>query len=240
MKLAWTKGKVGRLWSLVLPGHQQVDYPSSNLLPSRSLCLDFVSDLSNNRRSRRHFWLCALRVWWAAKRNFPSGNNNGNNEFDSRLLLTTLLLWMRENGTSAFVKLLRWKFCREKKKSFTLMRKKKLNLPVCGCWSGLWLVTSNDNVAGKVLSGTCVHAVVGFQLVLEAELLPAAVTFVGLLPSVDALVALQRALVPEAAPAELALVRVVPSWKVEETHIYLVSQITFRANSDGYSYPVYP
>lgn len=58
--------------------------------------------------------------------------------------------------------------------------------------------------------GTCVHAVVGFQLVLEAELLPAAVTFVGLLPSVDAFVALQRALVPEAAPAELALVRMVP------------------------------
>lgn len=54
------------------------------------------------------------------------------------------------------------------------------------------------------------HAVVGFQLVLEAELLPAAVTFVGLLPSVDAFVALQRALVPEAAPAELALIRMVP------------------------------
>lgn len=69
-------------------------------------------------------------------------------------------------------------------------------------------------------AGTCVHAVVGFQLVLEAELLPTAVTFVGLLPGVDALVALQRALVPEAAPAELALVRVVPSWKVDETHIY--------------------
>lgn len=58
--------------------------------------------------------------------------------------------------------------------------------------------------------GTCVHTVVGFQLVLEAELLPAAVTFVGLLPSVDAFVALQRALVPEAAPAELALVRMIP------------------------------
>lgn len=58
-------------------------------------------------------------------------------------------------------------------------------------------------------SGTCVHPVVGLQLVLQAELLPAAVTFVGLLPGVDALVALQRVLVPEAAPAELALVRVV-------------------------------
>lgn len=58
-------------------------------------------------------------------------------------------------------------------------------------------------------SGTCVHPVVGLQLVLQAELLPAAVTFVRLLPGVDALVALQRVLVPEAAPAELALIRVV-------------------------------
>lgn len=54
------------------------------------------------------------------------------------------------------------------------------------------------------------HSVVGFQLVLEAELLPTAVTFIGLLPGVDAFVALQRALVPEAAPAELTLVRVIP------------------------------
>lgn len=56
---------------------------------------------------------------------------------------------------------------------------------------------------------TCVHPVVGLQLVLQAEFLPAAVTFVGLLPGVDAFVALQRVLVSEAAPAELALVRVV-------------------------------
>lgn len=61
--------------------------------------------------------------------------------------------------------------------------------------------------------GTCVHTVVGFQLVLEAELLPAAITFIGLLPSVDAFVALQRALISEAAPAELALERVVPCWR---------------------------
>lgn len=54
------------------------------------------------------------------------------------------------------------------------------------------------------------HPVVGLQLVLQAELLPAAVTFVGLLPGVDAFVALQRVLVSEAAPAELALVRMVP------------------------------
>lgn len=56
---------------------------------------------------------------------------------------------------------------------------------------------------------TCVHPVVGFQLVLQAELLAAAVTFVGLLAGVDALVALQRVLVSEAAAAELALVRMV-------------------------------
>lgn len=83
-----------------------------------------------------------------------------------------------------------------------------------------------------VVVGTCVHTVVGFQLVLEAELFPAAVTFVGLLPSVDALVALQRALVPEAAPAELALVWVIPSWKVEETHS---CQFAYRVISDSES-----
>lgn len=56
---------------------------------------------------------------------------------------------------------------------------------------------------------TCVHAVVGLQLVLEAELLAAAVTFVGFLAGVDAFVALQRALVSETAATELALVRMV-------------------------------
>lgn len=56
---------------------------------------------------------------------------------------------------------------------------------------------------------TCVHPVVGLQLVLQAEFLPATVTFVGLLPGVDAFVALQRVLVSEAAPAELALIRMV-------------------------------
>lgn len=51
--------------------------------------------------------------------------------------------------------------------------------------------------------------VVGLQLVLEAELLATAVALVGLLAGVDALVALQRALIPEAAAAELTLVGVV-------------------------------
>lgn len=63
---------------------------------------------------------------------------------------------------------------------------------------------------------TCVHTVVGFQLVLEAEFLPTAVTFIGLLPGVDAFVALQRALISKAAPAELTLVWVVPCCKVEK------------------------
>lgn len=56
----------------------------------------------------------------------------------------------------------------------------------------------------------------GFQLVLEAELLPTAVTFIGLLPGVDAFVALQRALISKAAPAELTLIWVVPCWNAEK------------------------
>lgn len=55
----------------------------------------------------------------------------------------------------------------------------------------------------------------GFQLVLEAELLPAAITFIGFLPGVDAFVTLQRALVSEAAPAELAFIRVIARCNVE-------------------------
>lgn len=54
--------------------------------------------------------------------------------------------------------------------------------------------------------------VVGLQLVFEAELLAAAVTFIGLLSGVDALVSLQRAFVSEAAAAELALERVITCW----------------------------
>lgn len=57
--------------------------------------------------------------------------------------------------------------------------------------------------------GTCVHPVVRLQLVLEAELLATAIALVGLLTRVDALVALKRALVPEAAATELTLVWVV-------------------------------
>lgn len=52
---------------------------------------------------------------------------------------------------------------------------------------------------------TCVHAVVGLQLVFEAELLATAITFIGLLSSVDTLVALQCALVAETTSAEFTL-----------------------------------
>lgn len=78
---------------------------------------------------------------------------------------------------------------------------------------------------------TCVHAVVGLQLVLEAELLSTAITFIGLLPSVDPLVALQRALVSEAAPAELALVWMVTRCKKKNTKKTKFSRFTINAHS---------
>lgn len=53
------------------------------------------------------------------------------------------------------------------------------------------------------------YTVVCLQLVFETELFATAVAFVRFLSSVDALVALQCALIPKAATAELALVRVV-------------------------------
>lgn len=74
----------------------------------------------------------------------------------------------------------------------------------------LWLLSIIAKAFTYFGHSTCVHTVVGFQLVLEAELLPTPVTFIGLLSGVDALVALQRALISEAAPAELALKWVVP------------------------------
>lgn len=77
------------------------------------------------------------------------------------------------------------------------------------------------------------HPVVGFQLVLQAEFLPAAVTFVGLLPGVDAFVALQRVLVSEAAPAELALVRMVACWKVGERRTLSVPLLAADASASS-------
>lgn len=56
---------------------------------------------------------------------------------------------------------------------------------------------------------TCVHTVVCLQLVLEAEPLAAAVALIRLLPGVDALVAPQRPVIPETAPAVFALERVI-------------------------------
>lgn len=56
---------------------------------------------------------------------------------------------------------------------------------------------------------TRVHPVVRLQLVLEAELLATTIALVGFLARVDAFVALECALIPEAAATELTLVRVV-------------------------------
>lgn len=53
------------------------------------------------------------------------------------------------------------------------------------------------------------NTIVRLQLVLQTEPLPAAVALVRLLPRVDAFMAPQRAVISEAAPAELALERVI-------------------------------
>jgi hypothetical protein len=50
---------------------------------------------------------------------------------------------------------------------------------------------------------------VRLQLVLKAEFLATSIALIGLLPRVDALVALECALIPEAAATELTLVWVV-------------------------------
>lgn len=55
----------------------------------------------------------------------------------------------------------------------------------------------------------------------EAELLAAAITFIGFLSGVDTLVSLQRALVSEAAAAELALKWMVTCW-TEVRSVYVV------------------
>lgn len=56
---------------------------------------------------------------------------------------------------------------------------------------------------------TCMHSIVCLQLVLEAELLATAIALIGFLARVDTFVALECALVPEAAATELTLVGVV-------------------------------
>ena len=53
------------------------------------------------------------------------------------------------------------------------------------------------------------HPLVCLQLVLQAELLATAIALVGFLACVDAFVALECALIPEAAATELTLIRVV-------------------------------
>lgn len=73
----------------------------------------------------------------------------------------------------------------------------------------MWCLDRRRQGSERQAGGTCVNPVVGLQLVLEAELLAAAIALVRLLTGVDALVAFQRALVSEAAAAEFALVGVV-------------------------------
>lgn len=62
------------------------------------------------------------------------------------------------------------------------------------------------------------YAVVSLQLVFEAELFATAVAFIRFLSSMDALVALQCALIPKAAATELALVWVV-TCSTETSHL---------------------
>lgn len=73
----------------------------------------------------------------------------------------------------------------------------------------------------------------GLQLVLEAELLSAAVTFIRLLSGVDALVTLQRAFVTEAAPTELALERVV-TCHAEKQQLSLSPECIFLIKGSGF------
>lgn len=80
---------------------------------------------------------------------------------------------------------------------------------------------------------TCVNPVVGFQLVLQAELLPTPIALVGLFPGVDALVTLQSTLVTEAAPAELTLVWVVTCVRPEmalQCRVAREGSVTFAAD----------
>lgn len=72
------------------------------------------------------------------------------------------------------------------------------------------------------------NPVVRFQLVLEAEFLATAVALVGLLPRVDALVALECALIPEAAATELTFIRVVTCEDKGLTQILASSCLCFR------------
>lgn len=103
---------------------------------------------------------------------------------------------------------------------FSDIREQCIRSLIAKCFSIEFIIislkTGGDLIWTCFGCSTCVHTVVGLQLVLEAELLPAPVTFIGLLPGVDALVALQRALISEATPAELTLEWVVPCWNVEK------------------------
>lgn len=81
---------------------------------------------------------------------------------------------------------------------------------------------------------TCVYAVVCLQLMFKTELFATAVAFVGFLSSVDTLVALQRALIPEAATTELTLIWVVTYFTEKSytltLHNKAVKMVSFTQN----------
>lgn len=81
------------------------------------------------------------------------------------------------------------------------------------------------------------YTVVCLQLMFKTELFATAVAFVGFLSSVDALVALQSALIPKAAATELALIWVVTCSKETSYSLILilynkaVKMVSFNQNT---------
>lgn len=78
------------------------------------------------------------------------------------------------------------------------------------------------------------NPVVRLQLVLQAELLATAIALIGLLPCVDALVALESALIPEAAAAELTLIWVVTCENNGLAQTLASSCLCSRGHTAGY------
>lgn len=81
------------------------------------------------------------------------------------------------------------------------------------------------------------HPIVRLQLVLEAELLATPIALVGFLACVDAFVALERALIPEAAATELTLVRVVACGDKGLVQALAYPWLNFRGQKDTFSAP---
>lgn len=84
---------------------------------------------------------------------------------------------------------------------------------------------------------TCVHPIVRLQLVLEAELLATAIALVGFLARVDTFVALECALIPEAAATELTLVRVVACGDKRLDQAFVSPCPVFRGQEGMFSAP---